>query len=312
MKTILFSNSALSMPVCLDLVQKQMLAGVVIPNRVHQANMEMKQLAAHHNITLFEANKASLASTLPQWLHDQGADVLLTITFPWKLPPAVLNAAKHGGYNFHFGLLPSYKGADPIFWQMINREKHGGVSVHKMTDDIDAGDLFAVEQLPLTLGETWGIHAGKLSFVSVGLANKLLSALSRGKVKLSKQSKAGKWYGRPTDKDLTIQWKNHHADDVEALVNAANPTFNGALTYFKGSPVRILEVSPADVPNAPIATPGSIVYADQQYGMFVLCKDYKFIRINIMQSREGTLTGTKLVALGIKVGDKFTDSQLNA
>jgi methionyl-tRNA formyltransferase len=84
------------------------------------------------------------------------------------------------------------------------------------------------------------------------------------------------------------------------LVNAANPNYSGAITTFRGSQIRILEVSPADVNVTGIFSPGTIVYADATYGVFVLCADFKYLRINIFQLDGTIITGSKLAALGIR------------
>lgn len=297
------------MPICIDLYQKGHLKGIITPNKQHEENEATQSFATQQSIPFISISKNGLKEELIDWLSPLQPDLLLTITFPWLLPEELLKAPKHGSYNIHFGKLPHYRGGDPVFWQLANREKEGGVTLHKMDHDIDTGSIYKIERVPLALGETWGIHAGKLSFIAAKLAQQLLADLASGAPKLTaQQENLAAWYDRPTADDLTIKWSAQTADQIEALVNAANPTYHGALTFLNGSPVRILEVSPADVPNAPIATPGSIVYADQQYGMFVLCKDYKFIRINILKSREGIMTGIKLVALGLKQGDKFTET----
>ncbi|MDW7694085.1 hypothetical protein R9C00_04965 [Flammeovirgaceae bacterium SG7u.111] len=104
---------------------------------------------------------------------------------------------------------------------------------------------------------------------------------------------------------MTIDWQNQTADQIEALVNASNPVYGGAITYFRNAIVRVLEVSPATMADATILRPGSIVHASQIEGLFVLCSDYKFLKINIIRSQEAILSGNKLAALGIRQDEKF-------
>ena len=76
--------------------------------------------------------------------------------------------------------------------------------------------------------------------------------------------------------------------------------------------MRILETSPADVRNAALLTPGTVVHASAKEGLFVLCSDYRFLKINIIQTPEAVVTGNKLVALGVKPNEKFGKHQLQA
>ena len=47
------------------------------------------------------------------------------------------------------------------------------------------------------------------------------------------------------------------------------------------------------------------VHVDPALGVFVLCSDYKILRLNIVQTSEGFLTGFKLAALGARPGERL-------
>jgi methionyl-tRNA formyltransferase len=109
----------------------------------------------------------------------------------------------------------------------------------------------------------------------------------------------------PGVNDLQINWSSQSAKDVENLVNACNPDFGGAVTSFRNQVMRFLEVAPAEINNPAPSAPGTIVYADGNYGIFVACSDNKFLRVNIIQSSEGILSGFKLASLGVTAGERF-------
>lgn len=52
----------------------------------------------------------------------------------------VLALASDGFYNVHPSRLPAYRGPSPAFWQLRDKASTGGVSVHRMTEHIDAGE----------------------------------------------------------------------------------------------------------------------------------------------------------------------------
>lgn len=95
------------------------------------------------------------------------------------------------------------------------------------------------------------------------------------------------------------------AREIESLVNATNPDYGGAITLFRGQPLRILEVNAVGVNNPSEFAPGSIVHSDANYGVLVACKNIEFLRINIVQTSEGILSGFKLAGLGIAAGERF-------
>lgn len=56
---------------------------------------------------------------------------------------------RFGCVNLHCGLLPDYKGAPPGFWELRNGEREVGVTVHRVTAELDAGPILAQGRAPL-------------------------------------------------------------------------------------------------------------------------------------------------------------------
>ena len=53
-------------------------------------------------------------------------------------------------FNFHFSLLPKYRGCHTNFLQIYNGEKYSGVTLHKIDTGIDTGDI--VDQIKFKIG----------------------------------------------------------------------------------------------------------------------------------------------------------------
>ncbi len=248
--------------------------------------------------------KKEFEHQLAQAVVASNADCMLTLTFPWKIPTTILALPAKGCINFHFGLLPKYRGADPIFWQLKNREANGGITVHYMNDQIDKGDIIHTAETPIMLGETYGIHSVRLASLASELTANLPALL-----RLSQQPQRGvspsNFFQAPTQEALTIHWQTQTADDIVALVNASNPKYHGAVTHIKQQPVRILEAAMVEVNTTEQFLPGTIVLADQQYGLIVACLHNKFINIQVVHVKEGYLSGIKLFQLGLTIGDSF-------
>ena len=60
-------------------------------------------------------------------------------------------------YNIHFSLLPAYKGVYPSVWPILNGEKYAGVTLHKMDQGIDTGDIIAQKRFRLSAKEPLGL-----------------------------------------------------------------------------------------------------------------------------------------------------------
>lgn len=309
MKVLLLCNSdVLALPAILRLSQAGVLVGVVVPNS-----------SKHHLIPVFEqfnigidqihvVSKNNLEAEMRSLLVQSQADVIFTLTFPWKIPIGILAMLPQKCINFHFGILPKYMGADPIFWQLKNMEANGGISMHIMTEDIDNGPVLKIDELPIFLGETYGLYSQRLGALAAETVIKTLEALNIESLPLVKEcDEPPLFFRRPTLADLTINWQQHTADEIQALVNASNPKYGGAVTTLRQAKINLLEVAPADVNNPHVEPipPGTIIHADILYGLIVACLNKQFLKINVVQIPQGYMSGSKLFTLGFKTGEVF-------
>lgn len=78
-------------------------------------------------------------------------DFIICVCFPRRLPESVSNLPLRGCLNLHPSLLPAYRGPAPTFWQLWAGESTSGVSLHHMSDRLDAGNILrqAVVEIPV-------------------------------------------------------------------------------------------------------------------------------------------------------------------
>src|ERR1700686_2568971 len=68
-------------------------------------------------------------------------DLFCVATFPRILDAGVLALPRLGVLNVHPSLLPRHRGPDPLFWTFFDSEAETGVTVHWITQEVDAGDI---------------------------------------------------------------------------------------------------------------------------------------------------------------------------
>lgn len=113
-------------------------------NRV-DFNQYIYAIGSEHNIPVTE--ERITPQTIEQ-LRAEGCDLLITAAYFYKIPP--LTDAGIRGINVHPTLLPIGRGAMPLPWTILTDQRVSGITVHKLTQDYDAGDIllqepFAVE-----------------------------------------------------------------------------------------------------------------------------------------------------------------------
>jgi methionyl-tRNA formyltransferase len=228
------------------------------------------------------------------------------MTFPFKIPERMLNIPEKGTFNVHYSKLPSYKGAAPLFWQLKNGLKEVSLTIHKMTRQFDEGPIVFSKEMALLPGENYGLVKARLTLLLLHNFEEIFHHISTGEYMEADPLTEVSYYKHPQSDDLTINWEKHSATEVENLVNAANPIYNGAITYLSGQLIRILEVSGVDGGFEPgTILPGTIFHIDPNHGPMVLTADKQLLLLNIIATEHGVFSGKKICAIGLNQGDKF-------
>lgn len=66
----------------------------------------------------------------------------------------VMNFKSKKLYNFHFSLLPKYRGCHTNYLQIKNGESHSGVTCHKIDNGIDTGEIIDCIKYSIKLNDT--------------------------------------------------------------------------------------------------------------------------------------------------------------
>ena len=80
-------------------------------------------------------------SAFGSWLADRDVDLLLNVHSLHVACPEVVLAPAIGSFNLHPGPLPEYAGLNAPSWAIYNGESQHAVTVHWMTETVDAGPV---------------------------------------------------------------------------------------------------------------------------------------------------------------------------
>ena len=100
-------------------------------------------------------------------------------------------------FNFHFSLLPKYRGCHTNFLQIYNGEKYSGVTLHKIDTGIDTGDIVDQIKFKIGLNDTAQENYIKLMKFAITLFKKNLYKIINRKYKSRKQIlKRGSYFNK--------------------------------------------------------------------------------------------------------------------
>ena len=88
------------------------------------------------------------------YLQAEHIDLVISIACPKIISEETLATPRFGSINYHTGKLPEYRGRQPMFWALLNREKDVTITVHEMRGKLDAGPIVVEEVVPLDSDET--------------------------------------------------------------------------------------------------------------------------------------------------------------
>jgi methionyl-tRNA formyltransferase len=107
-------------------------------------------------------------------------DLIVVIAFGQKVSKELTELPPKSSINVHASLLPKYRGAAPINWAIINGEKQTGISVIKLAEKMDAGDILAQQEADIAADETAGQLHERLAKLAAPLLLKTINQIAGG------------------------------------------------------------------------------------------------------------------------------------
>jgi methionyl-tRNA formyltransferase len=102
----------------------------------------IESLAGSAGVPVIQARSVNQPAYIAQ-VRAIAPDVIVSVAAPEIFKPELLGVPRCGCINVHSGRLPSYRGMMPTFWQMLRGEPAVTITVHRMAERLDAGDVLA-------------------------------------------------------------------------------------------------------------------------------------------------------------------------
>jgi len=181
-------------------------------------------------------------SVLINTIQSAQLDLVVTASYGKIIPKSLLSLTRLGFFNLHPSLLPEYRGAEPIFWQIAHGLTEGGISIFKMTPELDAGDLVDQLSFPIQENDNYTVVESNAIKGGIQLLRKMLTYLEANPtIPVHPQATSPRaFYARKiTFHDEEIDWKKP-AEAIHNQIRAFSPQI-GAYTTLYGKRVKILE-----------------------------------------------------------------------
>ena len=244
MKIVFFGTSEFAVSSLKKLAETKhhLLLVVTQPDRkkgrhLHLNQSPVKIEAGKLEIPIYQPENASRPEPVGL-LRKQRADLFVVVAFGQILGSQLLRLPLFYSINLHASLLPKYRGAAPASWAIIRGEKESGVSIIKLTEKMDAGDVILSKKSKISPDDTGLTLNKKLSGLGAELLLEAVDLIEKRKAKFARQDEKLLSYAPKLKKgDGLIDWKRP-AVELHNLVRGLIP-WPTAFTYWKGKLIKI-------------------------------------------------------------------------
>lgn len=152
-----------------------------------ETRQDLDRVSVHYVEDLNDKNTQEyIAAKRPSFFIVSGAG---------KLKGKTLQRIAENSLNVHIGYAEQYRGLDSNLWALYHGDyAHIGVTLHRLSASLDAGDIIEQTALPLSSDIsviTLRYHESRLA---VSMLNRALSAQRQGKLNARKQTTFGRYY----------------------------------------------------------------------------------------------------------------------
>ena len=174
------------------------------------------------------------------YLKKLNADLSIVVAYGNLIPKEILALTKKGFINIHASLLPKWRGAAPIQRSIMNLEKQSGISIMRIKETLDTGDICNSYPLDILENENAESLSNRLSLLaSEKILNDIDDILENRAVFKSQEESKATYAKKILKSEGRIDW-NNKAENIVGKVNGLYPN-PAAWFIFKGERYKILE-----------------------------------------------------------------------
>jgi len=291
LRIIFFGTAELACPSLSALAQTRAIevaAVVTQPDRPQGRKLNLqpssvKILATQKKLPALQPERARDEGFL-QELAQLRPDLIVVAAYGQILPRQILELPRFGCLNVHASLLPKYRGAAPIQWAILNDERETGVTIMKMDEGLDTGDILSQQSTPIAADDDAQTLHHQLGAIGADLLVKTIPDFVADKLVARKQPDEGASYARKlTKEDGRLDW-TLPARALWNRVRAFVP-WPGAYAFVPAEPKpQLLKIWHAEVAEQSSGAPAEILDVGKN-GIVVACGQQS-LRILVLQ-REG-------------------------
>ncbi len=224
----------------------------------------VKEKAIELGIPVLQPSKIKRNEAFAETLRQAKPDAAIVSAYGRILPPHILEIPKYGCLNIHGSLLPRFRGAAPIQAAIIAGDEETGVTIMRMDEGLDTGDMLAKASTPVDSKTCEQLH-DELALMGGSLLLETLDDIEGALKRAEKQDDGQSTYAPMISKaDGHIDF-SRTPEEIERRMRAFDP-WPGTFADING---RTFKLWAATIPGQKTQAPDGTVIAAGKEGLDV-------------------------------------------
>jgi methionyl-tRNA formyltransferase len=245
MKIVFFGSDSFSLPFLEYLYEKNFEISLVIttPDKPKGRGLKLeetptKSFAKRFNLNFIEVDKFK---NFIEKIENSKGDIGVVVSFGKIIPESVLSIFPKGVINVHPSLLPKYRGPNPIRWQILNGERESGITIIKLTKEVDAGPILIQKKIEIDENDNYTKLSKKLIDCGKEILIEAIELIKLGKDRFFEQIGVATYAPKFEDDFEKIDF-NLNGDYLRRKILSLSLE-PGAYAFFREKRIKILDVT---------------------------------------------------------------------
>ncbi|MDD2534540.1 MAG: methionyl-tRNA formyltransferase [Eubacteriales bacterium] len=270
----------------------------------------VKVTAIQHDIPVIQPVKIRTGEFAAQ-LTALNPDLIVTAAYGRILPPHILAIPHQGCLNVHGSLLPEYRGAAPVQWCIIDGKTETGITIMRMDEGMDTGDILLQGRLPIVDTLDAGQLMDQLAVLGADLLPGAIEGVLAGTIQPVLQDPSKATYAAMITRQTGLVDWQQSASTIHNLIRGTYPWPGAWTTLPDGRRLKLHRAhvtSPNDL--AELSTSGYLsgqIIATRPEGITVLTGDGSLDIVDIQPEGGRRMLTSECFhnyAIGLQLGEK--------
>ena len=238
-------------------------------NRGKMSMPIIKEIAITENIPVMQPESIKQNEELMDVIKGINPDMIIVAAYGKILPKELLDLPRFGCVNVHASLLPKFRGASPIQHAILTGETHSGVTIMKMAEGLDTGDMYSQASLEIACSN-YPELSERLAKLGAKLLLKTMDDIESGKAHAEVQDESKATHtGIIKKEEGRVNFADESAIEIERKLRAFTP-WPGVYFELGDSKIKIKTVEVHNDIKPVEGRPAEVIAANND-GIDVIC-----------------------------------------